>query len=228
MVDHPLDRAAWHALTTRLSHVALGDERAVRMHPDYGQFAAPRNFSRESLAALAELIPPHGTVSVAPTAPFTPPAGTIITQQLVVHQMLADQVTATVQDFAVTPLDDKDGAEILALATLTDPGPFFPRTHQLGDFVGVRRDGKLVAMAGERLKLDGYTEISAVCTHPDHRGKGYAQGLMGTLAQRIVARGETPVLHVLPEKKTAVRFYGRLGFRFRREIAITMLERTEA
>jgi predicted GNAT family acetyltransferase len=226
MTDHPLDRAAWHALTTRLAHVAQGDERAVRMHPDYGMFSAPRDFSRESLAALAEMIPPQGTVSVAPTEPFTPPPGTTITQQLVCHQMLGDRVAATAPDFAVAPLDDDDAGEILALATLTDPGPFFCRTHQLGEFVGVRIDGKLVAMAGERLKLPGYTEISAVCTHPDYRGKGYARGLMGVLAQRIQARGETPVLHVVPEKRAAISVYERLGFRFRREITIMLLART--
>ncbi|MES2473826.1 MAG: GNAT family N-acetyltransferase [Pseudomonadota bacterium] len=225
MPDHVLDRPAWYALTTRLAHVALGDERAVRLHPDYGLFSAPREFSRESLAALAELIPPRGTVSVAPNAPFTPPPGTTITQQLVLHQMLGDRLAATAPDFAVTALDDRDAAEMLALATLTDPGPFFRRTHQLGDFVGVRVDGKLVAMAGERMKLDGYTEISAVCTHPDHRGKGYAWGLMGVVARRIQARGETPILHVRAEKKAAIAVYERLGFRFRREIMITMLER---
>ncbi len=212
MIDHPLDRAAWHALTTRLAHVALGDERAVRMHPDYGQFSAPRDFSRESLAALAELIPPQGMVSVAPTAPFTPPPGTRIAEELVCHQMLADRLAVTAPDFCVTALGDGDAEEMRALVTLTEPGPFFCRTHQLGDFVGVRVDGKLVAMAGERLKLEGYTEISAVCTHPDHRGRGYARGLMGVVASRIAARGETTLLHVVAEKNPRLPFTNALAF----------------
>ncbi|OAI45130.1 GNAT family acetyltransferase, partial [Rhizomicrobium sp. SCGC AG-212-E05] len=188
-------------------------------------FSAPRDFTPENLAALVELIPPHGMVSVAPTAPFTPPPGTRIAEELVCHQMLADRLAICVPDFPVTSLGDADAEEMRALATLTEPGPFFCRTHQLGDFVGVRVDGKLVAMAGERLKLEGYTEISAVCTHPDHRGRGYARGLMGIVASRIAARGETTLLHVVAEKKTEIAFYERLGFRVRRDIMITMLER---
>ena len=224
-MTHPLDRAAWHALTTRLAHVAQGDERAVRMHPDYGLFAAPRDFSPENLAALTALIAPQGMVSVAPTEPFTPPPGTRIVQELICHQMLADRLAVTAPDFPVTPLADSDAEDMLALATLTEPGPFFARTHRLGDFFGVRWEGELVAMAGERLKLEGYTELSAVCTHPDYRGRGYARGLMGVVASKIAAQGETTVLHVLAEKKAEIAFYERLGFRFRREITIILLER---
>ena len=84
---------------------------------------------------------------------------------------------------------------MLALATLTRPGPFFARTHQLGAFIGVKQDGRLVAMAGERMQPTGFTEVSGVCTHPDPRGRGYAGGLMRQVAARILARGETPFLH---------------------------------
>lgn len=224
-MTHPLDRAAWCALTTRQAHVAQGDARAVRMHPDYGQFSAPRDFTPENLAALAALIPPQGMVSVAPTEPFTPPPGARVVQELLCHQMLADRLAVTAPDFSVTPLGDSDAQDMLALATLTDPGPFFRRTHQLGDFVGVRVNGKLVAMAGERLKLDGYTEISAVCTHPDYRGRGYAHGLMGVVAAKIAARGEIPILHVLAQKQAAIAMYEKLGFRLRRKLMIILLER---
>lgn len=224
MADYPLDRAAWHALTTRLAHVAQGDARAVRMNPEYGQFSAPRDFTPENLEALAALIPPHDIVSIAPTKPFTPPPGTRIVDELILHQMLADRLAVTAPDFPVTPLGDADAEEMRALATLTEPGPFLSRTHQLGDFVGVRVNGKLVAMAGERLKLPGYTEISAVCTHPDFRGRGYARGLMGIVSSKIAARGETTLLHVVEDKKAEIAFYERLGFRFRRAITIILLE----
>jgi len=224
MAEHLLDRAAWHALTTRMAHVAQGDARAVRMHPDYGQFSAPQDFGAENLAALAALIPPGGMVRVAPDGPFTPPLGICIAEEIVCHQMLAEQLPAA-PDIPVTPLGEEDAEEMLALATLTEPGPYFRRTHQLGDFVGVRVGGKLVAMAGERLKLDGYTEISAVCTHPDYRRLGLAGSLIRVLASKIRARGETTFLHVVSEKKHEIAFYQRLGFRFRREIRITMLKR---
>jgi len=114
---------------------------------------------------------------------------------------------------------------MLALATLTKPGPFFARTHQLGDFVGVKRDGVLVAMAGERMKPAGFTEVSGVCTHPDHRGHGYAAGLSRIVAQRILARGEVPFLHAYATNTAAIAIYQALGFRLRLEATLTILAR---
>jgi hypothetical protein len=120
--------------------------------------------------------------------------------------------------FSITPLDDADGPEMLALATLTRPGPFFARTHQLGDFVGVRVGGQLAAMAGERMRIAGFTEVSGVCTHPDHRGRGYAAALTRIVAGNILARGETPFMHVFPDNAGALSVYQALGFRVRREL----------
>jgi predicted GNAT family acetyltransferase len=112
-------------------------------------------------------------------------------------------------------LREADVAEMVELATLTKPGPFDTRTREMGTYLGIREGGKLVAMAGERLKLPGYTEISAVCTHPEHLGHGYAGFLMTILAERIRGRGETPILHVRAENARAVQLYERLGFKRR-------------
>ena len=114
---------------------------------------------------------------------------------------------------------------MLALARLTKPGPFFSRTHELGDFVGVKEAGELVAMAGERLKLPGFTEVSGVCTRPGHRGRGYAAALMRLVASRIVARGETPFLHAYAHNTGAIGLYETLGFRVRRVMTLTELSR---
>jgi predicted GNAT family acetyltransferase len=224
-MSHPLDRAIWNALTTRLAHQAQGEERAVRLHPDYGLFAAPRDFSRESLAALTALIPEGGAIGLTETVAIPPPPGTVLVMQMDYHQMIASAITAGDAGFEVTALGDADAEEMLALATLTEPGPFFRRTHQLGDFVGVRQNGKLVAMAGERLKPAGFIEISGVCTHPDHRGRGYAGGLMRIVARRILARGETPFLHVLASNSAAIVLYESLGFSFRAAFTGTVLTR---
>src|SRR4029077_11045664 len=96
----------------------------------------------------------------------------------------------------IDELGPQDSEDMLAMATLTKPGPFGTRTHELGSYVGIHSEGKLVAMAGERLKVPGYTEVSAVCTHPEHTGKGYARVLMTEIMRRIHERGDTPMLHV--------------------------------
>lgn len=218
-MTHPLDRPVWRALTGRQAHLAQGDGHALRMDADYGLFAASRDLAPENLAALTALIPQDGVIGIVETTDITPPPGTTEVMRGDIHQMLAKAIAAKDPRFDVVALGDSDGDEMLALAILTEPGPFFRRTHQLGGFIGVRQNGKLVAMAGERLKLDGFTEISGVCTHPDWRGKGYAGGLMGIVARRILERGETPFLHVYAANNSAIALYETLGFR--RRIALT-------
>lgn len=105
---------------------------------------------------------------------------------------------------------------MIELTALTKPGPFGSRTHELGTYLGIRPQGKLVAMAGERLKVPGHTEVSAVCTHPEHTGKGYAAILMAEVMRRIRERGETPFLHVRADNGRAIEIYKRLGFRERK------------
>jgi predicted GNAT family acetyltransferase len=115
----------------------------------------------------------------------------------------------------VVQLTEADVPEMLALTKLTSPGPFGTRTREMGDYWGVRRDGKLIAMAGERLKIPGYTEISAVCTHPDYLGCGLATRLIGLVLSKIHGRGERAFLHVRPENERALWLYERFGFETR-------------
>jgi predicted GNAT family acetyltransferase len=112
---------------------------------------------------------------------------------------------------------------MLALTAATEPGPFLPRTIELGKYFGIRSDdGRLAAMAGERLRLPGFTEISAVCTHPDFRGRGYAKGLVAMLAAKIMTEGKTPFLHVNPENGAKV-VYQKIGFQLRTRIRLTVI-----
>ena len=124
------------------------------------------------------------------------------------------------------PLGAADVPEMLELVAQTEPGPFFTRTVELGDYLGIRRDGSLVAMAGERFQLDGWTEISAVCTRPDHRGHGFASLLVGALTASIQRRSQRVFLHVLSTNTGAIRLYEALGFRVRQTAAITVAMRT--
>ena len=105
------------------------------------------------------------------------------------------------------------------LVARTEPGPFRPRTYELGTYLGLHRDGRLVAMAGERLHPAGWTEISAVCTEPEYRGRGFAARLVGAVAAGIRARGETPFLHAAADNTGALRLYENLGFRTRMKVS---------
>lgn len=223
---HPLDCAVWSALTGRQSHLALARGGARRFDPAYGVFAAVEEQSAGNLAGLGALIAAHGDVAFLEAAPPTEaPGAAIVSQDLGVQMTAARLTPAREPDFEMVPLTDADAPQMLALAALTQPGPFFERTHQLGDFFGVKADGRLVAMAGERMKPDGYTEVSGVCTHPDHRGRGYAGALMRRVAGRILDRGETPFLHAYASNRGAIALYETLGFTVRREVLMTRLTR---
>ena len=221
---HPLDRPVWSALTSRWKPLSLGDERARRLAPEYGPFAASADTSPESLAALAALAPAEGVLFQAEAEPQPVPPGMVVTLSAGAVQMVCASVTPGEPAFEFAALTDADAPEMLALALLTRPGPFARRTNRLGGFIGVRVEGRLVAMAGERMKPTGFTEVSGVCTHPDLRGRGYAAGLMRVVARRILGRGETPFLHAYADNAGAIALYESLGFRFRRRIHVTMLQ----
>ena len=221
---HPLDRPVWSALTGRQASLALGDARALRFDPAYALFAAAADASPESLAALGGLnTSANGLGMIEAVDPPLPP-GAVVRSKAAGVQMVAAALTGGGRPVAFEPLGEADAAAMLALATLTVPGPFFERTHRLGDFVGVKVDGRLVAMAGERMKPEGFTEVSGVCTHPDHRGRGYAGALMRVVTQRILERGEQAFLHAYAANMGAIALYETLGFRVRTPVTYTVLD----
>jgi len=227
MADHPLDRPVWRSLTTRQAGLALGNSQAVRLAPDYGLFVAAADTSVASLLALMALVPEEGQVAMVEAEDWPAVPGVVAQPPAAVTQMIAGDLTFVAADgFEIVNLTDEDAPEMLALATLTRPGPFFARTHRLGDFVGVKVGGQLAAMAGERMRLPGFTEVSGVCTHPDHRGRGYAAALMSLVCRRMLDRDETPFLHVYAHNAGAIRLYEQLGWRIRREMRMTVLSRS--
>lgn len=225
---HPLDRPVWNALISRQAYLALGEkDRYLRFPADIEPFGATRDNSPEQLAGLAELMPRDGHVALAEVAKLSAPPGFVSMITATIHQMGAPRIDPPDDDLDVVALSDIDAPEMRALAELTQPGPFHARTHELGGFIGVRENGRLIAMAGERLKVPGFTEISAVCTHPDARGRGLAGALMRRVAAAIVARGEQLFLHVYPHNKSAIALYERLGFRHRADIELHVLRRLQ-
>jgi len=225
-MSHALDRPVWSALAGRQSDVALSQGSARRFAPDYGLFAAAPDAGPASLSDIAALIGAHGDVALVEAEVPPPIPGVAVRASALCWQMVAEEPNPVGEAaFAIENLTEADAPQMLALATLTAPGPFFARTHQLGRFVGVKAGGQLVAMAGERMRPPGHTEVSGVCTHPDHRGRGYAAGLMLEVAARIRARGEIPFLHSYAHNTGAIALYQALGFDFRRELIMTTLTR---
>ncbi|ATY32106.1 GNAT family N-acetyltransferase [Sphingomonas psychrotolerans] len=221
-MTHALDGPAWTALCTRQQALAHGEGAALRYDPEYAIFAAVGDHAPGSLAALGTLIGATGPAIVLQKDPLPLVPGTRVAKHRMGVQMVAETLSGT-GDLDFVELGDADAGEMLALATLTEPGPFFARTHRLGDFIGIRDSGRLVAMAGERMKPAGFTEVSGVCTHPDWRGRGYAGGLMRVVAARIAERGETPFLHAYADNRGAIALYENLGFRLRCEVHVTVL-----
>lgn len=227
MTLNPLDRPVWNSLISHRAAFALGDGPARRFGPRYGPLAGATDASPESLDALAALPCDETGLWALEADPVPPPPGMAVAQEAVGTQMVADRLIDADSDLAWVNLTDDDAPAMLALATLTRPGPFADETHRLGQFIGVKQDGVLVAMAGERLRLPGYTEVSGVCTHPDHRGQGHAAALMRVVMARIIALGETPFLHAYASNTGAIALYETLGFRVRRRMAVTVLVKAE-
>jgi predicted GNAT family acetyltransferase len=226
-LSHRLDRPIWSALTTRQADIAERAGAAVRLQPDIGVFAAAADASPESRAALTGLrCGPEGLWFLE-VDEVAPPPGLIAHHTAPCVQMIAEYVEAREPAFAVETLSEADAREMFVLARLTEPGPFFEHTNRMGNFIGVKQAGRLVAMAGERLRPEGHTEVSGVCTHPDHRGRGYAGGLMRIVASRIVARGETPFLHSYADNAGALALYESLGFSLRSTMTLTVLARPD-
>lgn len=221
---HPLNRPIWNALKLSQRQHAISHGPAVRFDPQIAQFAAIPDTSPESLAALGDLVRQHGPVILFEPADLPAVPGTDLIQREPIVQMVAErQIAPSKPPFAIAPLSDDDAEEMLALATLTKPGPFFSRTHELGDFVGVREGGALIAMAGERMRAGPFSEVSGVCTLPEYRGQGMAGHLTRHIAGAMQARGETPFLHAWASNTGAIGLYETLGFALRAELTVSVL-----
>lgn len=213
-----LDNPVWGSLTGVHAGMALGDDRARRYPSDVAPFAAladPRD--PHCWVSLSRIVGPEPVALVAGIDEA--PEGWEVPWRGVGVQMVADGLKTMTDDEAVV-LGTADAPDMLDLVARTRPGPFRPRTVTLGRYLGIRRNGALIAMAGERLHPAGWTEISAVCTDPDHRGQGLATRLVRAVAWGIEERGERVVLHVAAENTGAIRLYESIGFVTRRSASI--------
>lgn len=227
MTPHPLDRPVWTMLTTRQAVLARGDRRAWRIDPGYGPFAAARDQGDEAMAALAALIRPGEQIWLVESEEWPAPSGLVTVRTAPLAQMVAEQpMPLQPGDDQCVLLGEDDAAEMAELALATEPGPWRAQTRRYGQFYGVRRDGRLAAMAGMRmLPGDKYAEVSGVCTWPEFRGQGLAARLIRQVMAGFSARGLTPFLHSYAGNASAIGLYESLGFRTRRAMVVTVLER---
>lgn len=225
---HVLDNPIWEALTSAQKDLAQGDHLARRFPIDIGPLAGMIDQSPEAYTSLAKLSKPdEQLVFFINEAAVVPEGWTLdvskLLTQMVYEGSSIDRAESAASSIQIDELTEADIPEMLALTHLTQPGPFRQRTNTLGTYLGIHSEGRLLAMAGERLDLQGYTEISAVCTHPDAQGKGYAQALLAAVTAHILRRGKVPFLHTRPDNLSAIHVYEKLGFRTRRLLHLAVL-----
>lgn len=220
-----LDRPVWHSLQGQHVTLSEGGATARRYRPEINIFGAAKDSSPDSLRALAALMEPGTELGLVEAEPWPMLPGTTLVSEAVIDQMTTVAAPIVGPETRHLVLGPDDGPDIFSLATLCRPGPFVRDTWRMGNFIGVREEGRLIAMAGQRWRVPGHVEISAVCTHPDARGRGLAGLLMRVQIARIAAGGDRAFLHVYPDNAGAIGLYESLGFRKRAEMRFRVVTR---
>jgi GNAT superfamily N-acetyltransferase len=219
-----LNNPIWNALSTDQSYLAQSNHLAKRFPRDVAPFGAMKHQSPSEYEALAQILSGDTAALFLDSAPVLPADWTMrISGDM--YQMTFEAPPPAKPNQVIRKLTQADVPEMLALTKLTEPGPFLPRTIELGAYYGIHESGSLAAMAGERLRLTGFTEVSAVCTHPNFRGRGYGNALMSVVISDIMNRGETPFLHVRTDNP-AIALYKKLGFQARAQLYLAVIQQT--
>ncbi len=223
-----LDNPVYHALTSGNSSKARGSENVKYFDPEVSPFAGIKDGYQKGFEELFENLTPGRRILYASRKDLPAHEGWKLILSIAGRQFLYLPKEGFTSDFSeLAPLNTTNVEEMIALAKLTKPGPFDGRTIEFGNYHGIFKDGKLVAMAGRRLHVYGYMEISAVCTHPAHLGKGYAASLLKHQVNSILEEGMVPFLHVRADNIRAIELYERLGFAGNGPMNFYLLERIE-
>lgn len=222
MIAPELDNPFWSSLRTRHSAVALRSGEAARYPPEYAPFLGVAHAQVDVDLDVAPLVAPGESVYLIGIVPTAPTRWTLEAFRPLA-QMVATQALDVADGPEIIALDESHRADVLALTALVYPHYFRPRTMDMGRYFGIYQDGRLAAMIGERLGTETYTEMSAICTHPDFLGRGYARRLTAMLTNDTLERGRTPFLHVSHENARAKQLYEQIGFRHRRDVGFWSL-----
>ncbi len=224
--DHVLDDVAWHALRGPQAYLAevSTDGRARRYRPAVGPFCGVERLDATGWRALAELVGPAGVaVLLRGEVAATPGGWSELVREPATQYVATDLADPPASVDDLLELGAADSPDMVRLTAETEPGPFGPESHRTGRWFGVRREGRLVAMAGERMRLPGFGEVSGVCVHPSARGSGLGAVVTLAAARAIADRGDTAMLHVREGNDGAHRLYRRLGFEVRRRVTVAVL-----
>jgi len=225
MAAHVLDNIVWHCLAGPHAHLAAGTPAARRYARGFSPILGFASLEAPALEAIAPFCETGEHLYCAGWTGHAPAGWTIDADATGQQYVWAAPPPAADDSLAATRLGPSDVAQMVALAERMRPGPFAARTHELGCYYGVFDGGRLVAMAGERMAAGPFREISGVCTHPDFQGRGHARRLVARLVREEIARGETPILHVMKDNAPARRVYERMGFRHHQDVQIRVVSR---
>jgi ribosomal protein S18 acetylase RimI-like enzyme len=222
--EHPLDNPIWSGLTGPHAHLAVGDGRVRRYRADVAMFVAVENPLDPDMPGLLDLIG-NDTVGFVTIGPVSLPHGVEVVRIADVLQMVVNQWKPVPVTLDIHALGEADERQMVELVDITKPGPFAPRARLMGEYRGLFDNGRLIAMSGERMRTSAFTEISAVCTHPDYRGRGYAKQFVSVGGNEIILTGKTPFLHVYADNALAIATYEKLGFVRSRMMRFTVIKR---
>ncbi|WP_080055817.1 GNAT family N-acetyltransferase [Spirosoma aerolatum] len=225
-MENILDNPAWNALVSGNKHLGGGTDKVKYFTPEVSPFVALHQNTAQNLHLLDAAIPFDSPIGLITTTQLPIPDSWTLLQRVDGLQMVYDSVTEKPQtSLPIRPLTSADVPDMIALTQLTRPGPFSTRTIEFGHYEGIVDEGKLIAMSGQRLNPFSYAEVSAVCTHPDHLGKGYARQLISNQLYRIQQSEGIPFLHVRSDNKRAIQLYEAMNFTVRTEIYFYFIKR---
>jgi len=225
-MEHVLDNPIWHALSNRQAELNIGSERVKFFDESVSPFVTMDAWDKADLREMQDILPVDRSFYVLIPRQVNIPEAFAQVYTTPIYQMVCQAFQPQfLTEQAVLEMGYADVEEMITLTALTRPGPFSTGTMSFGRYIGIREGERLAAMAGERMKVAGHTEVSAVCTHPDFLGKGYASHLMSILCAAIIERGETPFLHVRADNPRAIRAYERLGFSISRDVFFAIIKR---
>lgn len=228
-MSHILDNMIWNAITTGNRDIALLNDDVGCYRPDIAPFAGLKELTAANLDKLHAFLAPGKTVALSyfDSLPLDKDRWNVLHQMDVTQMVYEVPVASFTTDNSplIVPLTDEHIPQMLELTALTKPGPFLQRTIEFGNYFGIFREGRLAAMSGQRMHPVPYLEVSAVCTHPDFRGHGYAKALMLHVMEIILGNGFTPFLHVLTSNSGAIGLYESIGFRTRVKLGIDVMKR---